>query len=236
MDFNSLLIDLQKTYYTQLIMFCVEFLALIIGIANIRVDKSIKYFLFYIAFDLTILVVNWILELLYTPHVKTFVFINISNTLISFVELFVYFRFFQKVLFGKGILIWLKISFQFYLTIILVHLIFVIWSSNNNHQYISYSIGALEFLLLLPPCFKYYSQILNFTPEISLQERPSFWIITGIFFYSIISVPYYLLTTYISVINHEYKNLYEAAFYYIPFTINFIFLIKAFTCKKSLTI
>ncbi len=236
MDYQRILADFQKDYYTQLIMFCVEVTALIIGITYVQKDKTSNLFLFYIAFDLIILLTNWVLQLSHTPIEQTEVFINITNVLIGLVELSVYFYFFRQILAGKGIQRWLIYSFLLYSAITLGNTILSIGEFTKYNRYIAYSAGALEFLLLLPPCFFYYYQLLNFTAGLSLKATPSFWIVTGIFFYSIISIPYYLLNTYIYSINHQYRNLTEAALYYIPFTINFIFLIKAFTCKKPLTI
>lgn len=236
MDYQRLLIDFQKAYLTQPIMLVAQLTAVITGLLFAPNKKITKYFLFYISFDLLILLVNWVLQLSYATRKETGMFVNITNVLIGLVELYVYNYFFKHVLNHNWIKVWIKYSFQFYSLITALHCILIFSSITINNSYIAYLVGALEFILLIPPCLLYYYELLNSTPDSILTKRPSFWIVTGIFFLSLISIPYYLLTTYITTIKHEFRNLFEAAFFYTPLIINFIFLTKAFSCKKSLTI
>lgn len=104
-----------------------------------------------------------------------------------------------------------------------------------RYDYISNILGVLEFILILPFCILYFIQVLDKISELNLAERPSFWIVTGIFFFSAISIPYYLLENFFLKSKFEFRYILSATFYYLPFSINFIFLSKAFLCKKTLT-
>lgn len=236
MNIQGLVFNLQRTYFTEVVLFLIEIIAILIWAIYAPKNKISYLFFLYITFDLLILIINWILILQYTsPEIKK-IFINITNTLVALFELFVYNTFFKQTLINTWIKKWSRYSFIFYSLITVSYTIYSLCHKSSLNSYLAYSVGALEFILLLPPCLVFYYQILNLSVDINLQKRPSFWIVTGIFFYSIISIPYYLLTTYISLIKHEYKYIYEATLFYLPFTINFIFLIKAFKCKKCLTI
>ena len=59
MDFTRRIQLFQKYYYTDLVMLLVELTALIIGILYVRKDKIGRYFIFYIAFDFFILLIDF---------------------------------------------------------------------------------------------------------------------------------------------------------------------------------
>jgi hypothetical protein len=102
--------------------------------------------------------------------------------------------------------------------------------------YVAEAVGALEFIFLVPPCFVYFYELLKNEPVVNLYQRPSFWIVTGILFYSVISIPYLLIDRFVYNNQYEHRYLLDLAFFYIPISLNFIFLTRAFLCKKTLTI
>jgi len=236
MDFSKVIQQLQRTYYSQLLMLCVELTAVIIGLMYVRKDKTGRFFIAYIAFDFCILLT----DLFFTASgiSKKFVseFVNITNTLIAFVELLVYFYYFDKILEGRKIKKILALLAIIYSTIVMIFLATRFSFITNRYGYVAYITGAIEFVFLLFPCVYYFLQLFKTNSPLQLNERPSFWIVTGIFFFSLISIPYYLLNKYFISTKYESKAIIDAGLYYIPFTANFIFLIKAFLCKKPLTI
>lgn len=238
MDFDRLLRSWQITFYSQIFMFVVELTALLLGILYARKDKAVRWFIFYIAFDFCILLTHWYMDIDITIS-KAFksIYLNITNSLIASVELLAYFYFFSLVLKGKNIKLVLKILSLLFLLIIILYLTTRFSFITHRFSYITYLIGALEFLLLLPLCLLYFYQLINkINSSRPLLQIPSFWIVTGIFFFSIISIPYYLVN--LSLLNSSTKTRYifATALYYLPFSINFVFLSKAFLCKKTLTI
>lgn len=237
MDFSRLIDQFQRTYYTELLMFIAELTALIIGLLHVRKDKIGRFFIIYIAFDFSILLTDfyfitdgWISKKLYDHFMYT------TNTLIAYVELLVYFYFFRKILDGnkiKKILIGLT---TLYSVLIIIFITTKFSFITNRYDYLAYITGAIEFAILLVPCVYYFLQLFKTNSHVRLSERPSFWIVTGIFLFSIISIPYYLLNRYFFNTRFELRFMLSAVLYYIPFIANFIFLIKAFLCKKPLTI
>lgn len=238
MEYQKLIADLEQTYYAQVVLLIVELATLITGILYTRKLKTQNLFILYIALDLCFLIINWLFLLLNVPHKFLLIYTDTTNVIIGYVELLVYYKYFKKVLFGKKIHYYINYSLIIYSLVLLYTFAFLLRTDNNNVRYTTFLINTFEFILLLPPCLYYYYQILTFpsNTNLNLSERPSFWIITGIFFFCIISIPYYLLTTYMSKTNNEFKNIAILALYYLPFSINFLFLIKAFRCKKILTI
>jgi hypothetical protein len=236
-DWDKVIDNFSKFYYTPLLMLIVEVTALVMAIIYIRKTKIGKAFIFYIAFDLCMLIVDCFL-ISHSGISKKFRFYfqDTTNTLIAYVELLVYFYFFRKILEGNKIKKILTGLVVIYSAIIIIFLTTKFGFVTNRYSYLAYITGVIEFIFLLVPCVYYFLHLFKANSLLRLTDRPSFWIVTGIFFFSLISIPCYLLNKYLS---NNYKQLWpalQAALYIIPFTLNFAFLIKAFLCKKPLTI
>ena len=234
--FEKLIDHFQRYYYSQLLMFVVELIALVIAILYVRKDKIGRFFIFYIGFDFCILIIDIYLRSDPKMSWKSFNhFANFTNPLIGLTELLVYYYFFSKIIFNT------KVKYLMNLFAILYSITVILFTAtgfnflSTRFNYIAKLIEVIEFLFLIPPCCIFFYEILNANTKLTLFERPSFWIVTGIFFFSIISIPYYLIGQYFIINNHELRHILPAALYYVPFTLNFVFLIKAFLCKKTLT-
>ncbi len=237
MDFSRLIDQFQNTYYTQLMTFIAELAALIIGMLYVRKDKAGQFFIAYIAFDFCILLAGWYIKI-DTSISRNFnsYFPNTSNTLVAYVELLVYFYFFSKILEGNKIKKILTGLTVLYSLILIVFITTKFGFITTRYDYITVIIGATEFLFLLVPCVYYFLQLFKTKSTLRLTEKPSFWIVTGIFFYCFISVPFYVIRRYLVNSYPELFGIIGATFFYIPFIVNILFLIKAFLCKKPLTI
>jgi hypothetical protein len=233
---QNLIERIQKVYYTDLLMLTTELIALIIGLLYIRKQKTGQLFIFYILFDLLILVSNLYLSSLNWNSMSTFKinFVYYSNSLISLIELSVYFYFFKEVLKNRRMLKALKIMEITYILVMIVFLTTRFQFLTGSFMNSTYTVGALEFVFLMPPCLMFFYEIINKDSAISLHERPSFWIVTGIFFYAFISIPYYLLAP--NIRQTPYFHILVSTLFNIPYSINFVFLTKSFLCRKCLTI
>lgn len=224
-------------YYTNLLLLLTEVIALL-SLLHYKKKGTLKnIFALYIGTELTLLILDQII--LSSPQFSfrfAYYFLNISNTLISLVELAAYYYFFNIFFNNKKITRLLAILFILFLTITIVFLITKFSFISKRLNYISNVISVIEFSLILLPCFLYYLSIINTASEVRLFKRPSFWLVTGIFFFATISIPHYLIGPFYISNNVELKSLLIASFLFFPFSINFIFLTKAFLCKKTLTI
>lgn len=237
MFFKQLLSSWKETYYAIPLLILVELFALCYIILYARKDKLNKFFLFYVLFEFIIQVSDNIIFSINDHHLTILTqFQNITNILIAITELLVYNYFFLKFFQNRKYSILLKSFSILYIFLSAIYIIFEITHHSLLAFYWGNLLGGLEFILLIAPCLLYYRQLFRGEFSITLTQRPSFWIVTGMFFFAVISIPFYLLNAYIAKANEEYWHLTLALLYYPPFTINFIFLIKAFSCKKPLTI
>lgn len=236
-EWDKLIDDCEKYYYTPILMFIVEITALVISIIYGRKSKIGRAFIFYIAFDFCFLMGHFlIVSSSDISRISANRYYNYSNILIALTELLVYFYFFNTILPYNKIKKIIKILAVFFVIIIISYITTEFSFLTNRLSYITYLIGAIEFIFLLPPSLFYFYKILTVNSEIALLKRPTFWIVTGIFFYSLISIPYYLINRYVAFSHIQLWFVLQASLYNIPFAFNFAFLIKAFLCKKPLTI
>jgi len=96
-------------------------------------------------------------------------------------------------------------------------------------------IAAGWLLLLGALCLTYYLKLLIKKPALNLRQSPSFWIITGLFFYSLAITPFFMIITTDFIIDHAKIYHILFALHHISFSFLFIAIIKAFLCKKPLT-
>lgn len=224
----------QKYYYTPPIMLITELVAFIIALIYARKSTVGKIFIFYIGFDLLLLIINLVVAGLGLNW--QYQLVRYTNSAVALIELLSYYYFFSKILISRKAIIAMRILLLLFLALIITFSITRFSFITNRFKYVADIIGGIEFFFLLPPCLIYFSQLLKSTSTINLFERPSFWIVTGIFFYSVVSIPYYLIEYFLTDNYKSFNAIFASLFFFLPFTINFSFLIKAFLCKRPLTI
>lgn len=234
-DIHKILYEWQSFYYTPIIMFITEIITLIIILKKNRNSKPENFFLLFIGFDVIIYVSDLTL-IGFTgfnhPYYNTYV--RYSNTIISTIELLVYSFYFNKILKKTFIRKTLMLCTAAYTAIVIISLLTNFNIITNRPAYSGWLIYALELTILLPYCLLYYISIFTNKTADRLSEKPSFWLVTGLLIYSCLSIPSQLIHSSIHL-PADYFIL-GSFFFYLPITINFICIAKAFLCKKPLTI
>lgn len=240
MDFSIIFESLKNNYYSEILVSLMELFGIIIGLKHYRKSFIGQLFIFYLAFDLSILIL--FLFFLGTSSMdkgELRNFVSISNTLITFVELMVYLFYFRLIM-EKRFHKYIIAGFISYCFLMMIFLFTKFNFLSDRLRYISDIIGVTEFLLLLPLCFFFYNRILKNESYFQISDRPSFWIVTGIFIFSTVSIPYYLISNFLHSfvfnVNSTSRKVLGNIFYYGPFLINIIFLIRGMLCKKELSI
>lgn len=236
MEISKLIQHWNSIYFSDIVVFLAELIALVVAFMYIKRYRLGRLFIFYILFDALILIVGWLLIMITDSVNETRDFTRKTNLIIGLTELLVYSNFFVQVLTSKTIKRAILINCIVFSIIVIIYFVSRFNFITERSGYVSYLIGVVEFIFLIIPCLFYYRQLLVKPYSIRLLERPSFWIVTGIFFFSLVSVPFYLINKYLTEIEQVSANALTAALFYTPFTLNFIFLTKAFLCKKPLVI
>ncbi len=238
---EKILHHFKDLYYTDALWFCCALVSLIIGIRHYRKERVFILLLIYLIANLTI--VNLVpLFFVFGQNLNGVIeaiFIETSNTCFALIELSVFLYFFYKVLklfFLKKVVLVLWVVF-----IIICSYFFILISSANVQRNeilsTSYFINCIEFLMILPLCLFYFHQQINSEIELKFLTslKPSFWIVTGLFFYCFISLPYLLVGEKLVEISKP-LNLLFFKFHYLSISVLILCIAKSFSCKSPLTI
>jgi hypothetical protein len=228
---------LERGYFTEGLKWLVELIAIAIGVSLIYHQAIGRVFLIYLLVDFIILNFDFYLVCFSKLHASSIhKFIHVTNLLISLIELLTYYYFFNNILRNFKIIRFTRYMGSIFILIVALFTITKFTLFHKDFGYTSYAISALGFILLIPTCIFYFHELLNSQSDYDLFSRPSFWIVSGIFFYALISIPFSLLHSYFGESRYKHHTLLVSLLYNIPLTINFLFLTKAFLCKKLLTI
>jgi hypothetical protein len=234
-DFSNITDDWKQYYFSPLIMFFIEIIVLYIALTQRRNNTIEKLFISFILFDMLIYVSADIILGYTGSKTRTYNhYLNYANTAIAAFELILYNYYFRTILKGRRIKQILLINSLVFTLIVIAFFTTELSFITTSRFYAARIIYSLELILLIPFCCIFFVQVLNTHSRIILTQRPSFWIVTGLFFYSSISIPNELISK--ALTKHHLYDLFATLFFYLPLTVNFICIGKAFLCKKPLTI
>jgi hypothetical protein len=155
-------------------------------------------------------------------------FVDLSFTIVEF---FVFTLFFRRVLkqsLNRILIISVEITFSL-LTIIIV------LTSVIQYGFLTLatlqSIFSFQASLLLIPCVVYFITIFKSPPIIKLSNEPEFWIVCGLSFFLICTMPFSLFINYINSKNYNLYN-YLYSIFYIFYSLLFVMITRAFLCKS----
>ena len=220
---------LLQTFFSPLIATLVALLGFIISLK--RKNKRFKYFPFYFGLYFLVNVLWHIGPILSNPYNK----INRSiadylDHFFTFLEFFIFLNYMNENTQNnfirksyKYLMLIFSLTF-FYATI---RDIIIYKQMTRETRNVVYTIEAI--LLIVPGTFflkKYFED----GSKISIMKDPDFWIITGILFTMICTLPYSFLENYIS---HQYHNLLSATYsiFYVFYILLFLMIIKGMLCK-----
>jgi len=227
-------------HYTTPILFSCSALAIYFGIKYLQQEKIFRLFIFYCISS--ILLINITLDLIsnfLTLKGKSYVsFLEIINSLFALIEIAIFLFFFNSVLNTRKVraacltigCIFALTTFIFWLEILLTNY------NKHNIRSTSYLLNYFELLILLVFCLIHFYDIFSNIKyqDLPISQNPSIWISSGIFFYCVVSLPSLLIGEIL--MNNKSVYFTMGAIHYVAFSILFIFIAKAFSCKTSLAV
>jgi len=116
--------------------------------------------------------------------------------------------------------------------LILFSLFFIIYSLKLDIG-INYNIIAviLESVIIIIPCLAWYRELFIRSEPVNLLNEPSFWLVTGIFFYLTTIIPFYVTSIYLR--RHGLNGVGQSLSSINNFSlvITYMLFIKGFTCR-----
>jgi hypothetical protein len=220
---------LESVFYTPLLVHISIIIALIYQWRN---SSSHLYnitfrYLTYLAF--VVFLVSDIFLIVIPSTIITSKITEGGNVFYSVTELTIFIFYFQHLF--KSRYFSIIRSFILLTTIALTILFVKILIVDSDYKMMADIICNFELITLTFCCLFYYYKILNDSESKDLKTLPSFWIVCGLFFYCIVSLPFFFISTYLS---DNFPSLYLALFgvHYIFLSIFFFLLAKAYSCKQ----
>ena len=231
------IIQYLQNYWGDGLIGLFELTAIVIGIRYAKKDKVSIILISYLLLDFVILLVDvYLITISGLGRRQLSYFITRSNLFISIVELYTYYIFFKATLTNNRVLQLMHSIISVFILIVIIYFTTEFNFLESRYSSVANIISVIGFLILLIPCITFYGELIKSGSSTSLFSRPSFWIVTGIFFFSNISIPYFLLERFLSANKYEFKRIMDFSFFHFPLIINYIFISRAFLCRKALTI
>jgi hypothetical protein len=231
MNFQDLIYEWGPSYFTTIF----SLLCAIIGFVLIRKKHaSQSIFLYYFGAYIALIVVYSLSSLFLADRItsRSIHYLELyADYLFTIFEFCVFAYFFQQKLlyqFHRRILSFL--SFVYLGSSVLV-LIKDLVSHHNLQMGTEYLLWALQAICLIIPCVLYFIEIFR-KPEIYLSRTPGFWIVSGLSFFMISSLPFSLFSNYIEAQSPDLAANFTAIFN-IFYCLLFMMITKAHFCKME---
>ena len=232
---EALFNQFSRQFYTDLIVLIVAIYGLSISIIKKKKHPLLRLFPFYFIAYIILILILYISLISYfdssSSHKMSKIVMG-SDYIFTLIEFLIFMHFFYNIINGtskKRLIVLLitlfSLAYIFYLANDLIHYK-IIKSDTVTVVY------TLESAVLLIPSVFYYFQIFTKPPTINLIRESSFWVVTGIFFSMICSLPYCIVENYLKKFNSElYAQLF--AILYILYCLLFLMIIKAYFCEND---
>jgi hypothetical protein len=234
---NKLIDYYSRNFFIEPILLLAFIFSCVIGLLyNYRQKERILFVIYFFAGASLFLLASPAEVVLTLAGRKVDVFNEACNTTFEIAEFTALQYFFKKCLRNQKFKKVSSIFFVFFATICLIFfaaLSFPGYPKEAIREH-SFLINVLEFLLLAFLCLAYFYELFTEVPKINLFERPSFFITTSVFFYSVLLIPFFIIARALS------KD--EQSIFFVLFSCHYLLLIivliavsKAFLCTKSIT-
>ena len=222
---------LENSYYTVVISFILVSIAIYVSIS--KWEKGSVYN-FLLALLVSYVLVHFVSMFdIATYHAfdpamaRTFYILEIIHTIL---ELFIFSNIVQKSL--------QNIKLKKFITIIqitfMVYVIIAIWLKENTWRLENKFLLQLfttQAIMLIIACIIYYVDLFNTEPVNRLIEQQSFWIITGVTFLMLGSLPFSFFAMTITLGTKLYANLYSI--FNVLYCLLFVMIIKSYYAKPT---
>jgi len=228
---QAIIDDWARSFYSRPFLDLILIIAFIISVKKKNKHRILRFIPIYI---LALLVVYFTVEVyLVFPLEKRRKLVRFDfflDHLFTLIELLIFSDFFYKVLLSSFLRKVVRtLTSLFILIFIMGTLLKSQLQLNTAHKMINtfYTFQAI-FLILF--CILYFIELFKKPPVLNLFEEPSFWVTTGLFFFTSCTLPYSLLENQIDLNYHEYAVELFAIFH-VFYSLFFIMIIRAYLCK-----
>jgi hypothetical protein len=217
----------QNNYYTDAIGFGLAIVGLILPLYTKSKNKSLHIFRTYFGSYILLKLMGYATVALSNNKgiYPSFEFVSTyCDFCFTILEYFVFSFFLRQYVQANT---WTIINSLFILTIFAILL-----RSSGNHWADTELLFTSQAILLIPLCISYFTNLLNTKIHLKLLNEPSFWVVTGVSFFMVCTLPYSLFIGYLRKNNVDlYIDLYSI--FFVFYIILFSMIIKAQLCTPT---
>jgi hypothetical protein len=234
---DALLNAWRNSFYTEPLLFLVIVVAFVISVKKRRVLPILKFVPVYFAMFavLFLLLFLGLAVLRGGRYYNMFLLVDkYAEFVLTVTELIVFSDILAKVIKHKLIKRLVRSGTVIMAVVFVVYLIVDIFNYNGPRSITNQRLYIIESLFFLSSCIVYMIELFRFPPYFKLVEQPSFWVVTGLFFFVVSTLPVTLLLNYLKQISYDlYAHFFSII--YLSYILLFIMICKAYLCKPILT-
>jgi hypothetical protein len=216
------------SYYVSALSIVLAIVGLIISIVKRNNANDLKLFkFFFLGYIINLVTILFDLVYGYKP-LRSFLFYY-PDFLDTILEFAVFFFFIKKIIGSDKIRKALSPLWPMFSSYALIYFLYYIIIHGQIDQHFLQNIFTVQATLLIISCLFYFFDLFKRPPVLDLLILPSFWVVTGLAFFMICTLPFTIFGNYLVKVNNElYVQLF--GIFEIFYCLLFIMIIKAFLC------
>lgn len=217
----------ERGFYTELLLIIVLIITFAIALLNRNKITGTRFFPVYFASFLLLFIVEYIYHVFFPFNRRIGLILdNVANFTVTTIELLAFLYFFYTNITLK--LIKRVIQVITALTILTFPMVFTkLLSLKTLH-----TLYLIESLILLSLGIIYFVEMFRSTPHLRISNLSSFWISSGIIFYSVGTFPTTIITDYVFNLDYQlYANIYSIINLFYVFL--YLLIIRTYKCTST---
>jgi hypothetical protein len=218
-------------FYSVTVSFFLAVIGFVVSLRrkqNYKLKPLIFFFLGYILLEI---ISSFVIGIqLHKPiRVKITIYSDFIDTIVEFLAFFFVIKnYVSNKQIGKAV----KLLLPIFISLIITYFLYYKINYNGLDQYFLQTVFTIQASLLIVACILYYVDLFTKEPKLKLTEDPSFWVVTGVAFFMLSTLPFSIFAMYLVKINFQlYIRLFIV--YEIFYWILFLMIIRAYFCKSA---
>jgi hypothetical protein len=225
---------IKDTYFTSVLVFFISLIGFFLTM--ITKNKGLKmfayYFLAYFLGQLYFFFSSTVINGNYYSIIRIGILYDYLFTIFEFTLFYLFIK--RSINHPTANIILKWAAFIYYMVHLLFFLPKIFLHKNVVPQFVVQTSFIIQASFLLIFCVVYYYYLFKEKPELNLLLEPSFWIVSGLTFCMISTLPLTFILNNVMKNNYTWGiNLY--AIIYIFYILLFLMIIRGLLCKKDLT-
>ncbi|RYY54435.1 MAG: hypothetical protein EOO09_14455 [Chitinophagaceae bacterium] len=233
--FSRLNREWQITYYTDIILFVILIVTLVIAFKKRKHIPELKLIRIYLILFIALTASSYYSISTTQNKTDTLVYKSIlpqeyGVAVIEFATFVFYALSITQIALHRILLKWLAGIIP---AVFLIFYLLSFVDSVNSQYVVLHYMSLLEELGLLLTCVLYFIELFKNPPKHRLLDSPPFWIFSGLTFYSVCTLPITIIAPHLIIAQ---KDLYLRMFstVYIFYIVLFGMIIKGYLCKQTI--